>query len=206
MAGSGDASNSQQKLSIERESALLGQCLEFTRDTVKIGQQFSMTVKLGNGFNFDFRNIIEKEFPQMMKQKKKPSPSTVKRNQLRMKTFIDKKKASVIETSSTVGADDTQDLNLAHKDDLSASTFKCDQCEFNTKTSCGLKMHISKQHNIPQLDGEDEVVDNEFSDKPAKYEDPVILAMQDNGFSKLDMLDPDELDGVGPVDNRPSTD
>ena len=35
-------------------------------------------------------------------------------------------------------------------------------------------------------------MDNEFSDKPAKYEDPVILAMQDNGFSKLDMLDPDE--------------
>ena len=90
MAGSGGASYSQQKLSNERESALLGQCLEFTRDIVKIGQQFSITVKLGNGFNFDFRNIIEKEFPQMMKQKKKPSPSTVKRNQLRMKTFIDK--------------------------------------------------------------------------------------------------------------------
>ena len=72
MAGSGDACNSQQKLSNERESTLLGQCLEFTRDIVKIGQQFSITVKLGNGFNFDFRNIIEKEFPQMMKQKKKP--------------------------------------------------------------------------------------------------------------------------------------
>ena len=149
MAGSGDASNSQQKLSNERESALLGQCLEFTRDIVKIGQQFSITVKLGNGFNFDFRNIIEKEFPQMMKQKKKPSPSTVKRNQLRMKKFIDKKKALVIETSSTAGADDTQHVTLANKDDQSPSTFKCDQCEFNTKTSRGLNMHISKHHNIP---------------------------------------------------------
>ena len=128
----------------------------------------------------------------MMKQKKKPSPSTVKRNQLRMKTFIDKKKASVIETSSTVDADDTQDVTLAHKDDLSASTFECDQCEFNTKTSRGLKMHISKQHKISQLDGEDDVVDNEFSAKHAKYEDPVTLGMQDSGFSKLDMLDHDE--------------
>ena len=35
-------------------------------------------------------------------------------------------------------------------------------------------------------------MDNEFSDKPAKYEDPVILGMQDNGFSKLEMFDPDE--------------
>ena len=35
------------------------------------------------------------------------------------------------------------------------------------------------------------MVDNEFSDKPAKYEDPVILGMQDNSFFKLDMLNPD---------------
>ena len=192
VAGSCDARNSRQKLSNERGNVLLGQCLEFTRDIAKVGQQFSITIKLGNAFNFDFRYINEMEFPPMMMQKKKQLPSTVKRNQLRMKTFIYKKKASVMETSSTVDADDTQDVTLAHKDDLSASTFKWDQCEFNTKTSRGLKMHISKQHNIPQLDGDDEVVDNEFSDKPAKYEDPVILGMQDNGFSKLEMFDPDE--------------
>ena len=60
------------------------------------------------------------------------------------------------------------------------------------KNSRGLKMHISKQHKISQLDGEDDVVDNEFSAKHAKYEDPVTLSMQDNGFSKLDMLDHDE--------------
>ena len=29
-------------------------------------------------------------------------------------------------------------------------------------------------------------------DKPAKYEDPAILGMQDNGFSKREMVDPDE--------------
>ena len=53
-------------------------------------------------------------------------------------------------------------------------------------------MHIGKQNEISQLDGEVEVVDNEFSDKPAKYEDPVFLGMQDNGFSKQEMLDTDE--------------
>ena len=60
------------------------------------------------------------------------------------------------------------------------------------KNSRGLKMHISKQHKISQLDGEDDVVDNEFSVKHTKYEDPVTVGMQDNGFSKLDMLDLDE--------------
>ena len=123
VASSGDASTSQQKLSNEREYALLGQCLEFSMDIVKIVQQFSITIKLGNRLNFDFRNINEKVFLPMMKQKKKPSPSTVKRNQLRIKTFIDRKKPSVTETSSTVDTDDTQDVTLAHKDDLSTPKY-----------------------------------------------------------------------------------
>ena len=192
VATRGDASISQQKLGSERQHVLLGQCLEFTRDIVQIGRQFSITIKLGNEFNFDFRNIIELELPSMMKQKKKPSPFTVKWNQLRMKTFIDKKKISVMENSPSVDADDTQDVTLAHKEVLGASTFKCDQCDFNTKTSFGLKLHVSKQHKISQLDGEPEVVSNELSDKHAEYEDQVILSMKDNGFSKLEMLDPDE--------------
>ena len=51
-------------------------------------------------------------------------------------------------------------------------------------------MHIIKQHNISQLDGENELANNKFSGKPAKYEDLVFLCIQDNIFSKLDMLDP----------------
>ena len=50
---------SEQKLS--KENVHLGQCLEFSRDIIKIGQQFSITIKIGNGFNFDFRNIKEEE-------------------------------------------------------------------------------------------------------------------------------------------------
>ena len=89
-------------------------------------------------------------------------------------------------------SDETNDVTVAHKDDLTTSTLKCDQCDFNTKNSRGMKRHIIKQHKISQLDGEDDVVDNEFSVKHTKYEDPVTLGMQDNGFSKLDMLDHDE--------------
>ena len=106
----------------------------------------------------------------MMKLKKKPSPSTTKRNQLRIKKFIDMKKASVMNTSSNVDVNDSQDVTLAQKDDLSESTLKCDQCDFHTRTSRGLKMHVSKQHKISQLDGEDEVLENKVSDKDVKCE------------------------------------
>ena len=68
-AGSGDAGLSQQKLNNERENALLFQCLQFTRDIIKSRQQFSITIRLSNGCNFEFRNIKEKELPPKMKQK-----------------------------------------------------------------------------------------------------------------------------------------
>ena len=82
---------------------------------------------------------------------------------------------------------------LAQKDDLCASTFKCNECDFFTKTSRGLKMNVSKQHMISQLDGEYEVTGNDISDKSDKYEDPFILGIQYNGFSKLEMISLDEM-------------
>ena len=51
----------QQKLSNEKKNVHLVQCLEISRDIIKIGQQFSITIKIGNGFNFDVRNIKEEE-------------------------------------------------------------------------------------------------------------------------------------------------
>ena len=75
----------------------------------------------------------------------------------------------------------TQDVTLVQKDDTCSSSFRCDQCDFSTKkTSWGLKMHVSKQHKISQLDGGDEVLERNISDK---YEEPINLSMQDNGLS-----------------------
>ena len=53
----------------EKETALLSQCLELTRDVIKIGQHFSISVKLSNEFNFYFSKIKKKEVPPMMKLK-----------------------------------------------------------------------------------------------------------------------------------------
>ena len=50
-------------------------------------------------------------------------------------------------------------------------------------------MHVIKQHKISQLDGEDKVLEDSISDK---HEEPTILGMQENSFSKLEMIDPNE--------------
>ena len=39
------------------------------------------------------------------------------------------------------------------------------------------------------MDGEDEVLEDSISDK---HEEPTILGMQENEFSKLEMIDPNE--------------
>ena len=87
-----------------------------------------------------------------------------------MKKFIEMKKASVMKTSSNVDVNDSQHVTLVQRDDLSASTFKCEQCDFQTRTGRGLKIHVSKQHKISQLDGQDEISENEVSDKDVKCE------------------------------------
>ena len=67
--------------------------------------------------------------------------------------------------SVSLDANDSQDVTLSQKEELSANTFRCDQCDYYTKTSRGLKMHVRKQHKISQLDGEDEVLEDSIGDK-----------------------------------------
>ena len=42
---------------------------------------------------------------------------------------------------------------------------------------------------LSQLDVGDEVLERNISDE---YKEPITLSMQDNGLSKLEMIDPDE--------------
>ena len=56
----------------------------------------------------------------------------------------------------TVEVNDSQYVTLAQNDDLCASLFRGDQCDFCTKHSSGLNKQVSKPQKISQLDGEDE--------------------------------------------------
>ena len=48
-------------------------------------------------------------------------------------------------------------------------------------------MHVSKQHKISQLDGENDFLENGCCDKPDTYKDAFFLGMQVDGFSKLEI-------------------
>ena len=73
------------------ESELFSRCLEFTRSLLNTKTSFSFQVSTGSGFNFDFNNQTSGQ-PEMKLEKKKKTPSQLKRNQERMKTFLEKKK------------------------------------------------------------------------------------------------------------------
>ena len=177
---------------VSEESSLASKCMEFCQALASQEKVFSFSIKIGNTFSFSLDTKEKAPAPQA----RKVSPSTQKRNNLRRQKFLASKaklQDEALEEPAdifvTLDVNDSQDLTLAQKDDLSVSSFMCDQCDYSTRTSRGLKMHVSKQHQISQLDGEDEVLENSISDK---QEEPIILGMHENGFSKLEMIDPNE--------------
>ena len=86
-----------------------------------------------------------------------------------MQKFIEKKKTSSKDTKSAEptgessklppgettqesASGEPSDVPFVYKDNLQEDN-KCEECGFKAKSNRGLKMHIRKQHVIPQLDG-----------------------------------------------------
>ena len=103
------------------DPVLLNQCLEFCQALATKGQTFSISITHGPSFTFSLDTRGDNT-PVVMKNKKKPSPSRLRRNQKRKEDFLKKK----LETSS--------------------GTFKCDQCENVFNSEKGLKIHKGKMH------------------------------------------------------------
>ena len=93
---------------------------------------------------------------------KNPSPRTLKRNKKRKLEFIEKKKTSSNDTPSEEAPGESSnlppmetteesvsvepsDVPLLCKDNLQEHT-KCEECGFQSKSNCGLKIHIRKQN------------------------------------------------------------
>ena len=166
----------------EVEASVLGQCLEFTSNIAKNKKSFFFNLKLSNGFIFNFCNTEKRNsLLDNNKQKKKPSPSTLARNKLRMEKFIEKKKASDLNTNSGPSKDkDTENVTLKDSDVIANSIFKCDLCDYENRTKKGLACHISQKHKekqqqvvnspIPQLDGaSDGIVEPGKADPKCQY-------------------------------------
>ena len=82
--------SSSQKMS-DINSCLASQCMEFTKHMVGKGMAFKFSLSLPTGFNFSMDFNQEKMVPVSTRGTKKQSPSTLKRNNLRKKTFFAKK-------------------------------------------------------------------------------------------------------------------
>ena len=78
----------------EVEASVLGQCLEFTSKIAKNNKSFTLNLELSNGFIFNFCNN-EKRNSLLVNniKKKKPSPSTLARNKIRMKKVYQKEES-----------------------------------------------------------------------------------------------------------------
>jgi hypothetical protein len=162
----------------EVEASVLGQCLEFTSNVIKNNKSFSIHLKMSNGFTFNFCNTEKRNsLLKDSKLKKKPSPSTLAQNKIRMEKFIAKKKASAPNTNSETSTDkDTTNVTLKDSDAIATSIYKCDLCDYENNTKKGLSCHIAQKHKekqqqgvhspIPQLDGTSDGIEEPVSEDP----------------------------------------
>ena len=114
------------------EPVLLKQCLDFCQALANNGQTISFSLTIGStfSFNLDTREKATSPVEKMIK-KKKPSPSTLRRNLLRKEQFL-KKKSGI-----------SSDLEATS---LSEAIFQCEHCASSFKTENGLKIHVGKSH------------------------------------------------------------
>ena len=114
------------------EPALLKQCLDFCQALASKGQTISFSLTLGSTFSFNLDTRGKATSPvEKMTKKKKPSPSTLRRNLLRKELFLKQKS----ETSSDLEATS-----------LAEAIFHCEHCASSFKTENGLKIHVGKSH------------------------------------------------------------
>ena len=72
----------------EMDNSLAIQCMEFTKHLASQGNSFKFSLSLPSGFNFTLDVTQEELAPSNILERKKQSPSTLKRNALRKKIFL----------------------------------------------------------------------------------------------------------------------
>ena len=78
----------------DKDNFLFSKCLDYTRALLDYDRKFTFRVSTGLGFNFCFNNF-ESGHPETKFVKKKKTPSQLRRDQKRIETFRETKKAKV---------------------------------------------------------------------------------------------------------------
>ena len=134
----------------ESDSSLTAKCLDICQTMATKGMAFSFSLKIGSTYTFS----LESRTMDVPKQtRKKPSPSTRRRNALRRQKFLESKEAD----KSSKSPSDVE-TEVAEASSAATENFNCDACEFIGESNINLRIHKSRMHKaIPQLDGEDRV-------------------------------------------------
>ena len=120
------------------ESSLASQCLAFCQALASQGQAFSFSLTIGSSFTFSL-DTRGKEPVTPEVTRKRPSPSTLRRNARRRQEFLKKKSPSPPNQTS---------------EDLEPNLLKCQQCDQQFTSEHTLRSHVRKTHTIiQQIDG-----------------------------------------------------
>jgi len=118
---------------------LMSKCLEFCQSLESQGRSFKLSIKLGN---FSFSLDSKESTPMGSDNKKKLSPSQVKRNLRRKEEFLRRKSGSPEESSKEKTPENEAVLEVSSK---------CDLCDRTFSTEHGLNIHKGKSHGIKTL-------------------------------------------------------
>ena len=157
----------------ESDSSLVSKCMEYTMQLANQGKGFKFSLSLPSGFDFSL-DYTQGETASKIPEKKKKSPSTLRRNSQRRKTFLDRKANDKqaeeqllhrppTSLNSKIKCDKCEemfgdsDCMRKHTVDKHKESLTCEECPFTTQSDEDLKDHIKNMHEIPQLDGKSEV-------------------------------------------------
>ena len=111
--------------------------MDFTKYLVNKGTDFKFLLSLPSGFTFSLETQ-EKMTDSKKPKGKKRSPSTLKRNNLRKKLFLEKKAFEKEDEKQLVGSPTKS----------SEIILKCNECEEKCISKESLEKHIDEKHNI----------------------------------------------------------
>ena len=132
----------------EEHAALVSQCLDFCQTLATKSLTFSFNLTLGDSFSFSLDTNGKESLAPKAKEKKKKTPSTLRRDARRRAQFL-KKKLEVSDVDISSQSNHVSEEEETGKQVVKAvdeNVFKCDQCQNTFKTENGLKIHVGKAH------------------------------------------------------------
>ena len=159
------------------DSSLTSQCLAFCQALASQGQAFTFSLSIGSSFTFSLDTRGKGAMAPVAK--KKPSPSTLRRNARRREEFLKKKSPPSMETAEASAAPGDTDDKATEP-----SLQECLQCDESFKSAHTLRSHVRLKHSvIMQLDGAnpDDSVCDSMKDESVNIERPICTYFRHNG-------------------------